>query len=1125
MNEVDSDGSCLKQASPWTPPLKSASHCPSHATSAEWQLRPSHMPPRGANMNNTIPPSRAQGPVKETERPGTVTTQWGKSCGGETCRRPPEWKRGDVCDAAPGAGDPAMNKEPLSSLELIWAGGRGDGEGQIGREASQSARGTERELPCADLEEGCSRRMRVQRPKAGRSVAWLRKGRKASVAGEIKGGVGRWEMRWEIKQGPVHEVLAGYFSRLLQSSRQERREPTPETAQQIKTNSSSPATEVKGEAQSEGRQPSDAGVPGLQPPESEFPEPAFQISSLSDPELKRHSTYLWMTETRGIVRRMQTTDQEEALQEVTDGGRCRGPLPTTFPGLSLLGENGQVQSSRRTNVDLNIQPVRHAGPHGELPTAHPADKSHHGYELIHGDQMTLCREVRELCSAVCEARGWRKRWDTAQSLCLCWGGNHVSSSRSANPDGIPSVWQVLEENTAHDLEVYRLGRGSCRILRVGPVMPLDEITGLCPMDCSKVTDLGPEPDSKSRAQQSRQGGRVSFSTQAEVAQSRGHGESNNGQFLGVTLGPALCSRPQLHPPNVPTHPSLTPPSCRDFSPHRGRILGTTSHVTWGEQTFQLTALTPAFRGLSISPWGQAGLDSSQATGCPWAPSSFPRPHAKDSTLLFSLINLYWDLVSSGPSSPCLNHRDGGDQVSWASLSSTVIRWLLTLQSQSLTPPATNSAVPRRSQVLPCLHVFTPVVSQPGIPPPCLYGANSSCSSLRTQPRYQLFREVFPDFCHQKRGSFSLNSLKMLLPPSGAQMAPHGRNYELETYLESKGRTGPQHTVFTGPPHWAKGTPKPRILPWLVRRAGSGWTRAMCTSASCRSMVCSRTPSRRTSTSSSLGMPVVLHPWEGQARPADLEEEFPVCPELEGSVEFSQEWSKDHLAWAWPQYQTQGSHHPPDLLLNPNLEIPAPCPNSDPHSHPRKPTEAAVAVEWEGRGLGWWVPLHSLKWEFRGPLSTWVPSLPAHCLLPKGPMAGGTIRPRGVTGYRRHVLSCLGREVVGSAPWRAWQRFGPRAWGTVTGIGLWQEPLTGAGPQHDGEVPKDKKGGMFDLGPFDQLWIKSLLMVKVVPTYGPVRSASSLENTRDLYISTSHPLPLTSDQFKAYLQDLVKDMDF
>nr|XP_031314970.1 interferon regulatory factor 3 isoform X2 [Camelus dromedarius] len=68
-------------------------------------------------------------------------------------------------------------------------------------------------------------------------------------------------------------------------------------------------------------------------------------------------------------------------------------------------------------------------------------------------------------------------------------------------------------------------------------------------------------------------------------------------------------------------------------------------------------------------------------------------------------------------------------------------------------------------------------------------------------------------------------------------------------------------------------------------------------------------------------------------------------------------------------------------------------------------------------------------------------------------------------------------------------------------------------------------------PQDQSWIKRLVMVKVVPMclralldMARAGGASSLENTVDLHISNSHPLSLTSDQYKAYLQDLVEDMD-
>lgn len=58
------------------------------------------------------------------------------------------------------------------------------------------------------------------------------------------------------------------------------------------------------------------------------------------------------------------------------------------------------------------------------------------------------------------------------------------------------------------------------------------------------------------------------------------------------------------------------------------------------------------------------------------------------------------------------------------------------------------------------------------------------------------------------------------------------------------------------------------------------------------------------------------------------------------------------------------------------------------------------------------------------------------------------------------------------------------------------------------------------------------MVKVVPMclkalldMARAGGASSLENSVDLHISNSQPLSLTSDQYKAYLQDLMEDMDF
>lgn len=71
----------------------------------------------------------------------------------------------------------------------------------------------------------------------------------------------------------------------------------------------------------------------------------------------------------------------------------------------------------------------------------------------------------------------------------------------------------------------------------------------------------------------------------------------------------------------------------------------------------------------------------------------------------------------------------------------------------------------------------------------------------------------------------------------------------------------------------------------------------------------------------------------------------------------------------------------------------------------------------------------------------------------------------------------------------------------------------------------------ELWPQDQPWVKRLVMVKVVPTclkelleMAREGGASSLK-TVDLHISNSQPISLTSDQYKACLQDLVEDMDF
>ncbi|XP_069313515.1 interferon regulatory factor 3 isoform X1 [Eulemur rufifrons] len=254
---------------------------------------------------------------------------------------------------------------------------------------------------------------------------------------------------------------------------------------------------------------------------------------------------------------------------------------------------------------------------------------------------------------------------------------------------------------------------------------------------------------------------------------------------------------------------------------------------------------------------------------------------------------------------------------------------------------------------------------------------------------------------------------------------------------------------------------------------------------------------------------------------------------------------------------------PQLLLSPSLDSPAPCPNLE---LPENPLRRLLVPEeeWEFEVTAFYRGRQVFQQTISCPGGLrLVGSEAVDRMLPGQPITlpdpGLSLTDRGVTGYVRRVLSCLGGGL-------ALRRVGQRLWAqrlghchTYWAIGEELLPSSGHGP--DGEVPKDKEGGVFDLGPFvaglitfiegsrhsprytlwfcigepwpqDQPWTKKLVMVKVVPTclralLEMARSggASSLENTVDLHISNSHPLSLTSDQYKAYLQDLVEDMEF
>lgn len=80
-----------------------------------------------------------------------------------------------------------------------------------------------------------------------------------------------------------------------------------------------------------------------------------------------------------------------------------------------------------------------------------------------------------------------------------------------------------------------------------------------------------------------------------------------------------------------------------------------------------------------------------------------------------------------------------------------------------------------------------------------------------------------------------------------------------------------------------------------------------------------------------------------------------------------------------------------------------------------------------------------------------------------PDPGVSLTDKGVMGYVRRVLSCLGG---GLALWRAGQRLCARRLGhchTYWALGEELLPDSGHGPI--GEVPKDEEGDVFDLKPF------------------------------------------------------------
>ncbi|XP_004381699.1 interferon regulatory factor 3 [Trichechus manatus latirostris] len=258
-----------------------------------------------------------------------------------------------------------------------------------------------------------------------------------------------------------------------------------------------------------------------------------------------------------------------------------------------------------------------------------------------------------------------------------------------------------------------------------------------------------------------------------------------------------------------------------------------------------------------------------------------------------------------------------------------------------------------------------------------------------------------------------------------------------------------------------------------------------------------------------------------------------------------------------------SEHPPQLLLSPSVDIIAPSPNQTPLENPLRQL-LVIEEGWEFEVTAFYRGRQVFQQAVFCPGGLrLVGSEAANSTLSGQPMLlpdpGMALTDKGATSFVRRVLSSLGG---GLALWRAGQQLCARRLGHChTYWAMGEELLPDGAHGPDGEVPKDWEGVVFNLGPFvadliafiegskrsprytlwfcigeswprDQPWTKKLVMVKVVPTclralldMARVGGASSLETTMDLHISNSHPLSLTSDQYKAYLQDLTEDMDF
>ncbi|XP_044902760.1 interferon regulatory factor 3 isoform X2 [Felis catus] len=157
---------------------------------------------------------------------------------------------------------------------------------------------------------------------------------------------------------------------------------------------------------------------------------------------------------------------------------------------------------------------------------------------------------------------------------------------------------------------------------------------------------------------------------------------------------------------------------------------------------------------------------------------------------------------------------------------------------------------------------------------------------------------------------------------------------------------------------------------------------------------------------------------------------------------------------------------PPFLLSPSVDIPAPCPNLQPPENPLRRL-LVPEEEWEFELTAFYRGRQVFQQTALCPGGLRLVASDADQTLPGQPIIlpdpGVSLTDRGVMGYVRRVLSCLGG---GLALWRAGQRLCARRLGhchTYWALGEELLPDSGHGPS--GEVPKDEEGDVFDLKPF------------------------------------------------------------